>query len=337
MAFTLVELLVVIAIIGVLIALLLPAVQAAREAARRSSCQNNMRQVALAMHNSESAEGAFPPARITFGADPDFNLPPAQRTNRNSKWSAQARILPYLEQAQFESLIDYDANYDSVTYAGGKIGAYRVPGFLCPSEERDQVRTDAAGLPEHYPLSYAINRGVWMVLDPTGQRAEEGAFFSSRGTTFQRLTDGASHTLMLAEVKGWTPYARDARHTDDTPPAVADVCSLAGSFKADSGHTEWVDGRVHQTGFTATFTPNTRVECEKTGVKVDMDWVSTREGISSADVTYAAVTARSYHSGDVVNVAMMDASIRPVTSDIDLNVWRAMATRAGGETVSDAD
>ena len=77
--FTLVELLVVIAIIGILVAILLPAVQAAREAARRASCKNNLRQVALAMHNFHDAFGAFPPSRIWSGVPGD----PA------GSWSAQ--------------------------------------------------------------------------------------------------------------------------------------------------------------------------------------------------------------------------------------------------------
>ena len=86
-AFTLVELLVVIAIIGILVALLLPAVQAAREAARRTQCANNLKQIGLALQNYESTYRVFPPS-LTL---------PASRIG--DSWSAQARILPFLEQA----------------------------------------------------------------------------------------------------------------------------------------------------------------------------------------------------------------------------------------------
>lgn len=332
-AFTLVELLVVIAIIGILVALLLPAVQAAREAARRSSCQSNLRQVGLAMLNYEAANKELPPARLTFLADSE-DLSPTGAQQRNSKWSPQARVLPYLEEAQVESLIDFKLDYEQVTLGGGLIGAYRVPGYLCPSEERDAVRTDSGGKPIHYPINYAVNRGVWLVYDPSGERKEEGALQTNRGTQFREFEDGTSKTLLLAEVKGWTPYDRDMTHTNDTPPALpSEVCPLGGSFKADSGHTEWVDGRVHQSGFTALFPPGTQVLCDRSGTRVDMDWVSTREGISGTERTYASVTSRSYHAGGVVNAAMADGSTHTVTSDIKVEVWRSLATRAGGEVL----
>src|SRR5687768_14964624 len=86
--FTLVELLVVIAIIGVLIALLLPAVQAAREAARRSQCNNNLRQVGIAIHNYENSQGTFPPGRVEIS--PTGSGEPARTV-----WGIS--LLPYLE------------------------------------------------------------------------------------------------------------------------------------------------------------------------------------------------------------------------------------------------
>src|SRR5690606_6563566 len=87
------------------------------------------------------------------------------------------------------------------------------------------------------------------------------------------FTDGTAHTLGFAEVKAWQPYFRNKGNSTvpAIPNATADICSLGGpDFKIDSGHTEWVDGRAHQIGFTTTFPPNTVVACEQDGVVYDV-------------------------------------------------------------------
>src|SRR6478752_7496148 len=112
--FTLVELLVVIAIIGVLVALLLPAVQQAREAARRMSCQNNLKQLGLAMHNYESTHKVLPPGGQ-----------PAKGTSNNYGVSWLALILPYMEQGNVYDKFDFEgttAAQTGVVYFNGSFG-----------------------------------------------------------------------------------------------------------------------------------------------------------------------------------------------------------------------
>ncbi|MFH1268349.1 MAG: DUF1559 domain-containing protein, partial [Planctomycetota bacterium] len=312
-------LLVVIAIIGVLIALLLPAVQAAREAARRAQCSNNLKQIGLALHNFENTYQKYPPS---FGGPEGGN------------WSGQARILPFLEEVNLHDEIDFSQPYDTLVLSDGAwLSAMRVKTFLCPSEIRDEVRAGTNG-PEHYPLNYGLNLGVWFVYDPATQRGGQGAFYPGRGTKPADFLDGLSMTLGAAEVNAYTPYFRNAAHAAPSLPAApADVCSLGGEFKSSSGHTEWVDGRVHQAGFTTVFTPRTSVACVQGGTAYDVDWTNQQEGKSSTVPTYAAVTARSYHPG-IVNGLLMDGSVRNFSETINLDVWRALSTRDGREAVS---
>ena len=124
-AFTLVELLVVIAIIGILIAMLLPAVQQVREAARRISCSNNMRQVALAIHNFESAHGVLPE-----GIDASGSI--------GLNATALVTILPFMEQANLENGWNYSAKAD----ANIMVTMEEIPSYQCPSDDAaDQIRT----------------------------------------------------------------------------------------------------------------------------------------------------------------------------------------------------
>jgi prepilin-type N-terminal cleavage/methylation domain-containing protein len=328
--FTLVELLVVIAIIGILIGMLLPAVQSVREAARRITCANNMRQMALAALNYESAHQRFP-----------ASWAPTQ-DGSNDGWSIQAQILPFCEQANLQSKIDFELGYnhafhESVNLGGSlvRLASARVPMFLCPDEIKDELRTKG-GAAYHYPLNYAGNAGTWFVFDPARNQSGDGVITTVKGVSFGSLSDGSSNTLFFSEVKAYTPYFRNAAMPGDLPmpndPNV--IAGLGGDFKTNSGHTEWVDGRCHQTSFTATFAPNTLVPyAQGSGLPaVDVDWTNQQEGKSTTAKTFAAVTSRSYH-GVGVNSARADGSVHFVSNETDLVTWRAMATRNGGEVV----
>jgi len=327
--FTLVELLVVIAIIGTLVGLLLPAVQSAREAARRMGCQNNLKQLGLALANNESGHGTYPPSLSWPGTS-------VTDATAGAVWSAQARLLPFVEELAIGAEIrrQLDVPYTDATLADGRlIAGLAMPVLLCPSEPQTEPRVDANG-PYHAPLNYAVNLGTWLVLDPTTMRGGDGAFFPNSRLTPGSFRDGMSKTIALAEVKTYTPYFRNAGlGSPAIPSAPSSLCGLGGTFKTNTGHTEWVDGRAHQTGFTSTFPPLTEVICSIDGATVDVDWTNHQEAKSLSAQTAAAVTSRSSHPG-LVNYVLMDGSVQTASRDIDPAVWRALSTRAGGEVAS---
>lgn len=326
--FTLTELLVVIAVIGVLNGLLLPAVQAARESARRMSCRNNLKQFGLSIANFESQQGHYPTSARLTAPNSSGNVNP---------WSAQAQVLPFLEQAALHSHIDFNQDYEqavNIDIGGGmvaQLGAARIPTYLCPSERRDEARIEN-GTPTHYPLNYAVNVGEWLVFEPRTQLGGSGAFTVFRPTRAADFSDGLSNTLGAAEVKAWQPHYRNAALANDPgiPPS-DQISTLGGQFKSESGHTEWIDGRCNQTGFTAAYPPNTPVLCQVNGTTYDIDWTNQQEGKSTTVPTLAAITARSYHVGGV-NAMMMDGSVHWFADVVDPSVWKALSTRNGGES-----
>jgi prepilin-type N-terminal cleavage/methylation domain-containing protein len=326
-AFTLIELLVVIAIIGILVALLLPAVQFARESARRMSCSNNLKQLALAVQNFEASNNRMPSS---------FRPTLAQPNGNQDGWSCQAQILPYLERNDLFDRIDFNSGYSQQLLIPGasgptRLSAVKVDVLMCPSELNRRIRIGAGG-PEHAPLNYGCNLGVWFVYDRTTCMTGNGAFVPVTNISPGEYQDGRSNTMAFMEVKTYTPYYRNAGLANPPPPAIGGVCALGGQFKTDTGHTEWVDGRAHQTGCTTLFGPNAKVICNVGGIPYDVDWNNQQEGVGTAP-TYAAVTARSFHP-NIVQAAMMDGSVHTFSNSIELGVWQALSTRNQGEAVS---
>jgi prepilin-type processing-associated H-X9-DG protein len=262
----------------------------------------------------------------------------------NGSWGVVGRILSYIEQDNAGARVNLEVGYDQPPNSTSGVPQLRIPVFLCPSEVSDTVRVKADGSPHSYPINYGFNFGTWFVYDPATGRGGDGTFFPNARLKPTTISDGLSNTLMIAEVKTFTPYSRNMTSAPPaTPPAsAAEVAALIlatpdkkmGPAVNDcTGHTEWPDGAVHHAGFTTVLPPNTRVIVSHNGKDHDADFNSRREGSSATLPTYAAITARSYHPGGVVNVALMDGSVRPVTGNVAPGTWRALGTRTGGEVV----
>jgi hypothetical protein len=106
---------------------------------------------------------------------------------------------------------------------------------------------------------------------------------------------------------------------------------FGGIFGNDS-HTAWCSGNADQTGFTSVFAPNTLVKYVVGGASFDIDFLTVREGETTSDFSYAAVTSRSHHNG-AVHMLLVDGSTRAANNSLDLRVWQALSTRARGELV----
>lgn len=182
--FTIVELLVAIAIIGILVSLLLPAVQSAREAMRRISCQNNLKQVGLALHMYHDTHQTLPTGCIEWRS---WNAP---ATHRQFAWSAL--ILPFLEQSALHDQIDFGLPFDHP--ANATPAATILPVYLCPTASHesnlsagDRGRTDYGGIFGE------------RILD---RRSDDGLFLYDQSVPFADIRDGLSATLAVSEDVG---------------------------------------------------------------------------------------------------------------------------------------
>jgi len=335
-----VELLVVIAIIGILVGLLLPAVQAAREAARRMQCTNNIRQLGLAAHNHESALKFLPPAyrgQQIGGAPGYFDL-----------WGTLALLTPYLEQTSVYNSIDLSKTMYQLTSPFGIQAPLacqtRVPTFICPSDKGESVCSNAYGIVgELTPTNYAFCLGTGTTTGRTGWRGSpwdaDGVFFAQSKVRMTDIKDGTSNTIGASErILGEGGEATTVATRADIKPQTMFVHPGAETNDANCGSTlrtnfsqrrmyTWVAGEPRCTSYNHYYAPNDKInpDCVANFTGTDPVARSSGHGLS---------TARSRHTGGV-NAWYCDGSVRFVSDSVNMTIWQALATRTGGEVVSD--
>jgi prepilin-type N-terminal cleavage/methylation domain-containing protein len=315
--FTLIELLVVIAIIAVLIALLLPAVQQAREAARRTQCKNNLKQLGLALLNYHDTYGGFPMGKNTTTATAPTNLP------------AQARLLPYIDQANLYSRIDFNVagNHANNAFAF----SVSLPALRCPSDS-DSIPAVIGGRSNYYTNTgtNVINGlpGATSGSTNYGMPAPNGVIFQDSYMRFGDISDGSSNTALMSERQlgdgsnGISTRASDTFQPGtypNTPDEALQQCratNIADLTKQgkSNGGVPWLVPDHTTTYYFHTLPPN------------DLSCMFPPSRI--------ATTANSRHTGGV-HVLMSDGGVRFVSSSVDLNVWRSVGTRNGNEVVGE--
>jgi prepilin-type N-terminal cleavage/methylation domain-containing protein/prepilin-type processing-associated H-X9-DG protein len=306
-AFTLVELLVVIAIIGILISLLLPAVQAAREAARRMECTNNLKQIALALHNYHDTHRALP-----FGSGGRIGTPGYAIAGT---WPAM--ILPFLEQKplydrfNFKLAMDDPANTEAVQTI--------VAGFICPSDPKgsDPVLDNRA--PGYNNPAKAM--GLWYpgCMGPThmdhcdfcDDQTPSATNWCCQGWNFGSTANGSIAAGTFAGVFG--RYPKSIRFRDITD-------GLSNTLMAGEtlpGHCQW--NSAYAPNFTTTSTNIPLNTMEDAGGSTANWW--------------RTCGFKSRHPGGA-NFAMADGSVHFLAETIDFRLYNALGTREGGEVAS---
>ena len=372
-AFTLVELLVVIAIIGILIAAIAAGrASSAAESARRTQCMNSLKQIGLGLFSYESAKKVFPPGRklpdfavngVEQGGTSYTAVSPSSTVTKTGFYSVHTWLLPFMEEKAIYDSINFTYPITSVmenpkgTIANASYAAYASAAglFICPSDGD----TGAIISENNYRYNFggATPYGGWVAPGNMQLTPDNGAFTIGRSLRVKDFPDGLSKTAFFAErTKGSLRKAGaelasidDVHHSGQIRLGVtdvnADVNSLMSScinpptspdsddFMAmgrwDRDQTQYAQSFTNGwpiAGFTST--------CYNHVAHPELDWLRLQRTSNIADTPgeHALISARSKHPG-VVNVCFGDGHVTSVPDSIDLQIWRALGTRNGGETI----
>jgi prepilin-type N-terminal cleavage/methylation domain-containing protein/prepilin-type processing-associated H-X9-DG protein len=319
--FTLIELLVVIAIIGVLIGLLLPAVQKVREAAARMSCQNNLKQLGLAMHNFENSYGGFPPCRVN-NPGPSFTSFPHAKFQHT--WAPF--MFPYIEQQALYNKYNFNVNFDdNVDSSRGTTNMIAIQTdiktFLCPSapDGRRQLGiTPNIGVTDYSPTtSVTPSQYVTVTLPPAPiDLSLRGVLGQNVLRSVSYVTDGTSNTMAFAEDAGRPQtWVMGRQAAPDHPPTPAGYRASIGGWPQPSNLiniTGWNPTIANPTSATPGFPGPCAVNCD-----------------NGEDIY-------SFHTGGA-NILMADGAVRFLKATATMNTVALLLTPNDGLVASTED
>jgi prepilin-type N-terminal cleavage/methylation domain-containing protein len=313
-ALTLLELLVAIAIIAMLIAIMLPAVQRVRAAAQRQTCNNQLRQIGVALHSYESSYRLFPTALMSDRDGPGAGL---------MAYSTFSRLIGFLEQSELFNSINFYVPTVASSYnepTNSTAIRTRVGGYLCPSDTY-RLAGEVGG------TSYRVNLGSeW---HPTVKRNGAFAIFDWLGT--RDFPDGLATTIAVSEkLRGDDLPTSFLSHGDSRYIRVFAIhsldellahCSSAGlpTPHFSRGGYSWMLSGHENTWYNHFQPPNPAME-------------DCTHGGPGTTGQYGVYSATSNHSGGVHSLTM-DGAVRFVSEHISVEIWRALGTRNGSETV----
>ena len=340
-AFTLIELLVVIAIIAVLIGLLLPAIQKVREAANRMSCQNNLKQLGLALHNYHSTHDCFPPGMVCSDANVS-----------NAEGTGFTFLLPFLEQDNTHRIYHFDQpwwNPDNSQAVG-----IEIKMFYCPSN-RTAGKINLAPIAEEWETTlppyaascdYAFCRGAngAVHVDWTKIPGQVRGVFNIRppdtprsGVRMADIRDGTSTTLALGDAAGGTPryLVRDlnAREIPVTHARTGQTLPVEQSWGAAGTGVRSFPYYGSVFGVTAQYGLGANPRHEPMNRKYILPAVWGNDPRGDNFLAMDSLSGfRSLHSGGC-NFVLCDGSVRFLAEDILPAAYMALSTYAGGEFI----
>jgi len=329
-AFTLVELLVVIAIIGILIALLLPAVQAAREAGRRTTCANNVRQIALAFLNHDSARKVLP-AGSKYSP---LVAPPGGIWFDQHGW--YSALTPFIEESGLDKSINYEISFTDPRNDLAR--RWQVKMFECPSDRMVKNEWQSTAY-ARWRGNYAVNFGNTYygqtMHQPAAQtsiggRPPQKGFLGApfgwvKSRALKNIPDGTSNTLMVAEIM-------TVKETDGNwGGPLSDFTSALGgnSFEGTLEPNSTEPDRVARVACTTNGCGGTPLTVAQLDGIPECTCAPAGGAIDNSGSIDQYFASRSKHRGGV-NTACCDASTTFVKDGVDIWVWRARTSAEGG-------